>query len=298
MSTVIFLHPTRHTYYRRVQIPKNIRQYFKGKVEVWRSLKTADKDQASVRAAQFDAETKRLFVTLKRQGEGMTKDQIEALVQIWLETEIDELEDSLAVGGPVSDDQREGEWIVYSDLFDEASEAHISRNFRKVECEADALLASAGLGELTFQQGTTIRPDPDFRSDMDRIIHALEAHGIKPQPVARPDLEIVSVRCTPDFELDVTLRNIGSEPAVIHQIDLTLVEDHGGCVPIIRPSAKYDMPIGNLREGETRSLPVSHYVEPHGVDRFKIALHTTRSLLLRLTLHYNKDQKAEASANT
>src|SRR4051812_45724400 len=49
----------------------------------------------------------------------------------------------------------------------------------------------ASLGELTFQQGTTIRPDPDFHNDMDRIIHALETHGIKPQPVAQPDLEIV-----------------------------------------------------------------------------------------------------------
>ena len=52
---------------------------------------------------------------------------------------------SLAVGSPVSDEQREGEWIVYSDLFDEASEALIERNYRRVEREADALLASAGL---------------------------------------------------------------------------------------------------------------------------------------------------------
>jgi integrase len=147
MSTV-FLHPTRKTYYRRVQIPQKIRQHFKGKVEVWRSLKTADKDQAEVRAAQFDAQTRRLFLTLKKSGERLTKDQIETLVQHWLETEIDELEDSLALDGPVSDSQREGEWIVYSDLFDEASEALIERNYRKVEREADALLASAGLPGL------------------------------------------------------------------------------------------------------------------------------------------------------
>jgi hypothetical protein len=154
----------------------------------------------------------------------------------------------------------------------------------------------ASLGELAFQQGATIRPDPDFHNDMDRIIRALEAQGIKGEPVG--DLEIVSLRRTPDFELDVTLRNIGSDPAVIHQIDVTLVEDQGYYKPDIRPSAKYDMPIEDLREGETRSLPVSHYVEPHGVDRFKIALHTTRCLLLRLTLHYNKGQKTEASAYT
>jgi integrase len=37
---------------------------------------------------------------------------------------------------------------VYSDLFDEASEALIERNYRKVEREADALLRSAGLPGL------------------------------------------------------------------------------------------------------------------------------------------------------
>ncbi len=80
MSTV-FLHPTRKTYYRRVQIPQKIRQYFRGKGEVWRSLKTADKDQASVRAALFDPQTRRVFVALKKAGERLSKEQIEALVQ-------------------------------------------------------------------------------------------------------------------------------------------------------------------------------------------------------------------------
>ena len=150
MSTV-FLHPTRKTFYRRVQIPQKIRKHFHGRVEVWRSLKTADKDQAEVRAAQFDAQTRRLFLTLKKSGERLTKDQIEALVHHWLETEIDYLDDCLAMGGPVNDYQREGEHLVYSDLFDEVSEALIGRDFRKVEKEADALLASAGLPPLDHE---------------------------------------------------------------------------------------------------------------------------------------------------
>ena len=47
MSTVRepFLHPTRRVYYRRVTIPKNLRQYLKGRIEVWRSLKTADPER-------------------------------------------------------------------------------------------------------------------------------------------------------------------------------------------------------------------------------------------------------------
>ena len=63
---------------------------------------------------------------------------------------------------------------------------------------------------------------------------------------------------------------------------------------IINPTAKYDVPIDGLACGESRSVDVAHSVEGHGVDRFKVALHTTRALLLRLTLDYNKNQRVEA----
>src|SRR6188508_3102754 len=129
MSTV-FLHPTRKTYYRRVQIPRKIRPYFRGKVEVWRSLKTADKDQAQVRAALFDAQTRRVFVALKKSGERLSKEQIEALVQHWLETEIDELEDFMAVNGPFSEQDMDTKQVVLSDLWEEATEALLTCDFR------------------------------------------------------------------------------------------------------------------------------------------------------------------------
>ena len=147
MSTV-FRHPTRRTYYRRVQIPRKIRHYFKDRVEVWRSHKTTDKDQAELRASQFDAWTKQLFLTLKRRGDLMTKDQIEALVDQWLEAELDEAEDCRTLGGPVTDDYRDGVYHVLSDQFDEAHEALVTNNYRKVEREADDLLKAAGLPAL------------------------------------------------------------------------------------------------------------------------------------------------------
>ena len=50
-----------------------------------KSLRTSDKDQASVLAALFEAQTRRLFLTLKRHGERMKVEQIEALVHHWLE---------------------------------------------------------------------------------------------------------------------------------------------------------------------------------------------------------------------
>lgn len=52
---------------------------------ITKSLRTSDKDQASVLAALFEAQTRRLFLTLKRHGERMKVEQIEALVHHWLE---------------------------------------------------------------------------------------------------------------------------------------------------------------------------------------------------------------------
>jgi serine/threonine protein kinase len=111
------------------------------------------------------------------------------------------------------------------------------------------------------------------------------------QPVQNVgSLEIVSAHTTSDWELDVSLRNTSDQPAVIHCITITVLEDHGEFLPIIQPSATYDIPVATLEEGESRSIPVSHFVEPHGVDRFKIALHTTKHLVLRLSLDYNKGE--------
>jgi len=110
-------------------------------------------------------------------------------------------------------------------------------------------------------------------------------------------LEIISVHTTSDFELDVTLRNVGDEPAVIHTIAITVVQDRGCYAPIIKPSAKYDLPIGDLRVGQSRSIAVSHYVKPHDVDRFKIALHDIRALSLQLWLLFNKHEIVEADVD-
>lgn len=147
MSTV-FLHPIRKTFYRRVQIPKKIRQHFKGRVEVWRSLRTSDKDEATLRASQFDALTSRLFLTLKRHGERMKVEQIEALVHHWLESELDYAEDCRVLAGPMSDDDRESQLEGLSIMFDETHEALLGNNYRKIEKEADELLRAAGLPPL------------------------------------------------------------------------------------------------------------------------------------------------------
>ncbi|SLM46471.1 protein of unknown function [Nitrospira japonica] len=146
MSTV-FRHSSRPTFYRRVHIPRKLRQHFKGRVEVWRSLRTADQDEASARSAQFEAQTKRLFVTLKKYGDRMTNEERDILVSHWLESELDYAEDCRVLAGPISDQQRD-DYVACPDIMsDEAHEALLGNDYRKIEKEADALLM-AGLVDV------------------------------------------------------------------------------------------------------------------------------------------------------
>src|SRR5438094_2694952 len=144
MSTV-FLHPKRKTFYHRSIIPRRLQPYFKGREQLWRSLKTEDKDQATLKSAQWTTRIQRLFLTLKKQGERMTNEEREALVTHWLEVELDEAEDARTLAGYITDDHREGVWHVLSDQMDDTYEALVTNNWRKVEREADDLLKSAGI---------------------------------------------------------------------------------------------------------------------------------------------------------
>ena len=147
MST-IFLHPKRGSFYHRSHVPRRLRALLNGRAEVWRSLDTADKDEARARSAQWDARIQRLFQTLRTSGEGMTKDEREQLVAQWLEAELEYAEDCRAVAGPMSDAHREsqleGLWIIQ----DDNTEALLTNNYRRIEKEADQLLKAAGLPAL------------------------------------------------------------------------------------------------------------------------------------------------------
>jgi serine/threonine protein kinase len=133
------------------------------------------------------------------------------------------------------------------------------------------------------------------------IYFSAHRHKDDPEIVSRDleivsrDLEIISVAGRYQLgRLDVTLRNIGNQPVVIHSITITILKAdgvyHSGRIPT---SAQYNIPIDDLREGESRSIAVSHYVDPHGVDKLEIDLQTHRILKVRLTLHCNKNEKAE-----
>src|SRR6185436_18485954 len=139
-----FLHLPRKTYYYRSVVPKHLRWLLNGREQIWRSLKTTDKDEAQARSAAWHSRLQQLFLALRRHGDRMTNEQREALVAHWLEVELDEAEDARTLAGPISDEYREGVWHVLSDQGDEAHEALVTNNWRKVESEADALLQAAG----------------------------------------------------------------------------------------------------------------------------------------------------------
>ncbi len=143
-----FLPSDRVTLYARVFIPLDLRLFFHGRAEVWRSLRTADKDLAQVRADKWKTSAKGLFFTLKRYGHSMTKEQIEALVTRWLDARLELAEDYRASLRPISDDQRYGAWHVLHDQLEDAAGDLLSNDFRRTEKEAEELLRAAGLPRL------------------------------------------------------------------------------------------------------------------------------------------------------
>lgn len=129
-------------------IPKGLRIYFNSRREIWKSLRTTDKDEATCRSSQWIASGKRLFFTLRKRGRHMTKGQIEALVSNWLEAAFDEAEDGRAMGGYISEAVREDAYYGLSALFDGASEDLTSGDYRRFSKEADELLQAAHLPAL------------------------------------------------------------------------------------------------------------------------------------------------------
>ena len=150
MST-IFLHPARKTYYHRSDVPERLKPLLKGRAQIWRSLKTKDKDEAKARSAAWDSRVQRLFMTLKKNGDRMTETEREALVAHWLESELNYAEDCRALARNVSDAHREGQLDGLDIMYEQAYGALLGNDFVQVEREADALLKAAGLPVLDYQ---------------------------------------------------------------------------------------------------------------------------------------------------
>ena len=96
----------RKSFHYRSYIPKELRNLLNGRREVWRSLFCMDKDEARLRAADWDNRTQRVYMTLRKQGNRMTEDERDALVSAWLDAELENAEDCRATAGRMSDNSQ------------------------------------------------------------------------------------------------------------------------------------------------------------------------------------------------
>jgi serine/threonine protein kinase len=183
--------------------------------------------------------------------------------------------------------------------------------FRAISSRDIPPLPGGTPAHLVWVVRRALEKSPERRYQSTRAMLAdlqLPAQGRTPQefspqdhpPSPAQDLEIVAVRAARGWwrsrwKLDLTLRNRSAEPAVIDRITITVLEDHALMVRgPIRVSARYGLPIDALQVGQSHTIEVTHALAPHAVDRFTLALHTVRQLLLRVSLHYNRAQKVEA----
>ncbi len=67
--------------YHRTFIPGKLQPYFRGRSQLWRSLRTSDRELAVIRSAQWTVRMNRLFLTLKRHGYKVAADVIRKYIR-------------------------------------------------------------------------------------------------------------------------------------------------------------------------------------------------------------------------
>ena len=107
----------------------------------------------------------------------------------------------------------------------------------------------------------------------------------------RPDaqLELVAAEELRPRILDVTVRNLSSDEAVITSIQAKVDSVFGRCLAeSLLPSANFVVPL-EYATGATGHLSVRQAVPPHGADRFTIALGTDAvCMTTTFRLRYNR----------
>jgi hypothetical protein len=78
------------TFCYRVTVPRGLRPYFR-MVQIWRTLRTNDRDQTTLKSTQFTVHFQKLFLTLKKDGARMSPAEIDVLIERWLSSEVESL---------------------------------------------------------------------------------------------------------------------------------------------------------------------------------------------------------------
>lgn len=112
-------------------------------------------------------------------------------------------------------------------------------------------------------------------------------------------LEVTYVGFTLNGEFDVMVRNLGDTDLIIHSISIKKLEETEIRVrPMLRPSAKYNIPVDDIPVGEIKTISVSHIVPARSADRFLIGLKSIRVYVLEVTINYNKGQSVSFKKRT
>jgi hypothetical protein len=90
------IHRRGNRYVSRVTIPADLRRLIR-REEVLRSLLTEDAREARLRARQWEAHVSTLFAHLRKNARHMSAEQIDSIVARYLNTELREIEERLAM---------------------------------------------------------------------------------------------------------------------------------------------------------------------------------------------------------
>jgi integrase len=138
-------------YASRTVVPLDLRPLV-GRREIVRSLETSDLKDARLRAAEWEGHVAGLFRQLRQNGRTMDREQIDALVSQYLDTELQEVETRLATGAwnVASNNHAEhADWngVARSLLADQAEELEAALAYNNLK-------ATLGIAEQMLPQAT------------------------------------------------------------------------------------------------------------------------------------------------
>ncbi|HYU25143.1 MAG TPA: hypothetical protein VEO74_08075 [Thermoanaerobaculia bacterium] len=96
-------------------------------------------------------------------------------------------------------------------------------------------------------------------------------------------MQLVAADPTPAGEIDLAIVNSGKGEGLVTHIELEILsEGSTHARPVLAPSARYRIPIDDLRVGQRRGVVVRHVIAPATTERILVAPQTNRALTVRV----------------
>lgn len=129
----------RGRYYSRVFIPVDLRSLI-GRVEIRKSLRTTVYRDARILTGQWEGRLAELFTHLRCRAVSMTIEQIRRLVQAYIDSALEESEQSWLHSTGLDDASEEGYSSALADRLEDTAEQLQRNDFKQITKEVDALL--------------------------------------------------------------------------------------------------------------------------------------------------------------